>query len=111
MKDGWIPVRQLTLKAHQKGGISQVNLSKLCCAPASSYMQTLSDPDARAMYDAIAGFSVESVNPFVDTSFPADQVFVDEVRFEGGRGMKEGARGGGGQRGGRGGGGGREGQG
>lgn len=42
-------------------------------------MQTLSDPDARAMYDAIAGFSVEAVNPFIDTSFPADQVFVDEV--------------------------------
>lgn len=43
-------------------------------------MQTLSDPDARAMYDAIAGFSVDAVNPFADASYPADQVFVDEVR-------------------------------
>jgi DnaJ-class molecular chaperone len=49
------------------------------CALLNQIYQTLSDPDARAMYDAIAGFSVESVNPFVDTSFPADQVFVDEV--------------------------------
>jgi hypothetical protein len=32
------------------------------------------------MYDALAGFSVDAVNPFEDTSFPADQVFVDEVR-------------------------------
>lgn len=31
------------------------------------------------MYDAIAGFSVDAINPFRDTSFPADQVFVDEV--------------------------------
>lgn len=42
--------------------------------------QTLSDPDARAMYDAVAGFSVDAVNPFTDTSFPATEVFVDEVR-------------------------------
>jgi hypothetical protein len=32
------------------------------------------------MYDAVAGFSVDAVNPFTDTSFPANEVFVDEVR-------------------------------
>jgi hypothetical protein len=35
------------------------------------------------MYDALAGFSVDAVNPFDDTSFPADQVFVDEVSCAG----------------------------
>ena len=37
------------------------------------------DPRARALYDEIAGFSLDSVNPFLDTSFEADQVFVDEI--------------------------------
>lgn len=39
---------------------------------------TLMDPERRATYDALAGFSASSINPFVDTSLPADQVFVDE---------------------------------
>jgi ferredoxin len=40
--------------------------------------QTLSDPDKRTAYDAIAGFEIGGVNPFVDTSYERDQVFVDE---------------------------------
>lgn len=36
------------------------------------------DPERRATYDALAGFSASSINPFADTSLPADQVFVDE---------------------------------
>jgi ferredoxin len=36
------------------------------------------DPDRRATYDALMGFSAESINPFADGSLPADQVFVDE---------------------------------
>ncbi|KAF8059114.1 DJC76 [Scenedesmus sp. PABB004] len=39
----------------------------------------LSDPEARALYDAVAGFSADAVNPFEDDGFPVDQVFVDEV--------------------------------
>lgn len=49
------------------------------CALLNQIHQTLSDPDARAMYDAVAGFSVDAVNPFTDTSFPANEIFVDEV--------------------------------
>lgn len=54
----------------------------LCLTPFLMHVghtQTLSDPDVRAMYDAVAGFSVDAVNPFTDTSFPATEVFVDEV--------------------------------
>jgi hypothetical protein len=36
--------------------------------------QTLADSEARALYDAVAGLSEGAVNPFTDTSFPADQV-------------------------------------
>jgi hypothetical protein len=36
--------------------------------------ETLSDPARRAAYDAMAGFSIDSVNPFVDTSHERDQV-------------------------------------
>jgi NAD-dependent dihydropyrimidine dehydrogenase PreA subunit len=42
------------------------------------HTQTLMDPERRATYDALAGFSASSINPFADTSLPADQVFVDE---------------------------------
>eukprot|EP00878_Enallax_costatus_P007198 GHUV01007542.1.p1 GENE.GHUV01007542.1~~GHUV01007542.1.p1 ORF type:complete len:273 (+),score=70.63 GHUV01007542.1:976-1794(+) len=41
-------------------------------------LQTLMDPERRATYDALAGFSANSINPFADTTLPADQVFVDE---------------------------------
>lgn len=37
-------------------------------------LQTLSDEDRRAMYDALSGFSTTSVNPFLDTTFERDQV-------------------------------------
>lgn len=36
--------------------------------------QTLMDPERRATYDALAGFSAGSINPFADVSLPADQV-------------------------------------
>jgi hypothetical protein len=37
-------------------------------------LQTLSDVEARALYDSIAGFSTSAINPFQDVSYPADQV-------------------------------------
>lgn len=43
-----------------------------CCMLCA--VQTLSNPEARAMYDAIAGFSIDAINPFMDASYPADQV-------------------------------------
>jgi NAD-dependent dihydropyrimidine dehydrogenase PreA subunit len=39
---------------------------------------TLIDPERRALYDAVAGFAAEAVNPFLDASYPNDSVFVDE---------------------------------
>ena len=39
-----------------------------------SAQQTLSDPDTRAAYDALIGFSDTAVNPFKDTGFEYDQV-------------------------------------
>lgn len=39
---------------------------------------TLSDPDKRAAYDEIVGLSANGINPFKDTSYEADKVFVDE---------------------------------
>lgn len=39
-----------------------------------SVMQTLMDPERRATYDALAGFSANSINPFADATLPADQV-------------------------------------
>ena len=40
--------------------------------------QTLMDPGRRQLYDELAGFSMDSVNPFLDASYERDQVFVDE---------------------------------
>lgn len=40
--------------------------------------ETLCDPERRAAYDAIAGFEVGGINPFMDTSYERDMVFVDE---------------------------------
>jgi hypothetical protein len=37
-------------------------------------LQTLSDPEMRAAYDAIAGFQVGGVNPFRDPSYEKDMV-------------------------------------
>lgn len=51
------------------------------------------DPERRATYDALAGFSMNSINPFADTSLPADQVFVDEFTCIGCRNVSVGPRG------------------
>lgn len=44
----------------------------------SLYMQVLSDPVQRKVYDEIHGYSLRTVNPFLDDSQPKDHVFVDE---------------------------------
>mmetsp|Transcript_13920 Transcript_13920/g.30057 ORF Transcript_13920/g.30057 Transcript_13920/m.30057 type:complete len:348 (-) Transcript_13920:530-1573(-) len=49
------------------------------CVLLNEIYDVLSDEDKRATYDALAGFSGNSVNPFLDTSFARDQLFVDEV--------------------------------
>lgn len=41
--------------------------------------ECLMDEERRADYDAMIGFSHLAVNPFQDTSFEADQIFVDEI--------------------------------
>jgi hypothetical protein len=38
----------------------------------------LSDPIQRKVYDEIHGYSLTSINPFMDDSSPKDHVFVDE---------------------------------
>lgn len=43
-------------------------------SPLLVSLQTLMDPERRATYDALAGFSANSINPFADTTLPADQV-------------------------------------
>jgi len=40
--------------------------------------QVLSDPVQRRVYDDIHGYSLTSINPFMDDSSPKDHVFVDE---------------------------------
>jgi hypothetical protein len=56
--------------------IIKAKLTACCCYLL--FLQTLMDPERRATYDALAGFSANSINPFMDASLPADQVFVDE---------------------------------
>jgi len=41
-------------------------------------VQVLSDPIQRMIYDEIHGYSLTSINPFLDESSPKDHVFVDE---------------------------------
>lgn len=41
--------------------------------------ETLKHSDRRAAYDAIVGISGDAINPFTDTSYERDQVFVDEL--------------------------------
>lgn len=48
------------------------------CIFLNDVYETLTDPDKRAAYDEIAGFTDTAINPFHDTSYPKDQVFVDE---------------------------------
>lgn len=43
-----------------------------------SFVQVLSDPDQRAIYDEINGFTLTSQNPFFNTTLERDQAFVDE---------------------------------
>ena len=41
-------------------------------------VQTLMDPDKRAAYDALMGFTSGAMNPFNDKSYTPDKVFVSE---------------------------------
>lgn len=41
-------------------------------------VQVLSDPVQRRIYDEIHGYSLTSINPFLDDSSPRDHAFVDE---------------------------------
>lgn len=41
-------------------------------------VQVLSDPVQRMVYDEIHGYSLTSINPFLEDSNPKDHVFVDE---------------------------------
>lgn len=58
--------------------LSQDEESTAFAALLNEVYATLVDPDMRATYDAVAGFAAQSVNPFLDASFPRDNVFVDE---------------------------------
>ncbi|GLC69242.1 hypothetical protein PLESTF_000806200 [Pleodorina starrii] len=49
------------------------------CVLLNEIYETLSDEDKRAVYDTLAGFSSSAVNPFLDTGFARDQIFVDEI--------------------------------
>lgn len=48
------------------------------CALLNEVYDTLVDPGRRQLYDELAGFSMDSINPFLDASYERDQVFVDE---------------------------------
>jgi hypothetical protein len=68
------------LSTAREGGEALEAASLQLCTLVNEIYEVLGDEAKRAAYDALAGFSVESVNPFLDTSFQRDQVFVDEVR-------------------------------
>ncbi|GAQ89973.1 Molecular chaperone (DnaJ superfamily) [Klebsormidium nitens] len=48
------------------------------CKFINEVYEVLSDPDQRAIYDEINGFTLTSQNPFFNTTLERDQAFVDE---------------------------------
>ncbi|PNX92108.1 chaperone protein dnaJ [Trifolium pratense] len=48
------------------------------CMFINEVYAVLSDPIQRKVYDEIHGYSLTSINPFMDDSSPKDHVFVDE---------------------------------
>ncbi|KAI4333832.1 hypothetical protein L6164_018593 [Bauhinia variegata] len=48
------------------------------CMFINEVYEVLSDPVQRMVYDEIHGYSLTSINPFLDDSSPKDHVFVDE---------------------------------
>lgn len=48
------------------------------CMFVNEVYEVLSDPVQRIVYDEIHGYSLRTVNPFLDDSQPTDHVFVDE---------------------------------
>ncbi|KAK4255671.1 hypothetical protein QN277_008643 [Acacia crassicarpa] len=48
------------------------------CMFINDVYEVLSDPVQRMVYDEIHGYSLTSINPFLDDSSPKDHVFVDE---------------------------------
>eukprot|EP00898_Chlorokybus_atmophyticus_P007496 jgi/Chlat1/7748/Chrsp66S07214 len=48
------------------------------CMYLNEAYEVLSDVHKRTVYDEINGFSISATNPFEDTKFDADKVFVDE---------------------------------
>ncbi|KAL9297740.1 hypothetical protein ACSQ67_023636 [Phaseolus vulgaris] len=48
------------------------------CTFINEVYGVLSDPIQRMIYDEIHGYSLTSINPFLDESSPKDHVFVDE---------------------------------
>lgn len=48
------------------------------CQFVNEVYEVLSDPEMRALYDEINGYTVTGNNPFFDTSLERDHVFVDE---------------------------------
>ena len=48
------------------------------CPKVLMCLQTLMDPDKRAAYDALMGFTSGAMTPFNDRSYTPDKVFVSE---------------------------------
>lgn len=48
------------------------------CQFVNEVYEVLSDPEARAVYDEIQGYSAAGSNPFLDTEAARDHAFVDE---------------------------------